>query len=228
MRIKAKSGYTVNITDINISLQNNRDFIEVDDDIFNNSIDAKKLMKYIEIDNDTANIASIQPNKEKVAGATVHAAEVIPNTFVITEAITEKQTNSIVFDPNNEANLNVVKTINTVTHKAKQQDTNDTSQNVAADIKIELEPQKTNILHHDTKSAQANTSSNTTNTKTNNVSNTTELNTAVANTSKIDSSKANEAENNTEPNTNIISESADNKSAAAIDTKSEKKKSKKK
>lgn len=225
MRIKAKSGYTVNITDINISLQNNRDFIEVDDDTFNNSIDAKKLMKYIEIDNGTANVASIQPNKEKIASATVHAAEVIPNTFVITEAITEKQTNSIVFDPNNEANLNVVKTINTVTHKAKQQDTNDTSQNVAADIKVELEPQKTN---NDTKSTQANTSSNTTDTKTNNVSNTAELNTTVVNTSKVDSSKTNEAENNTKSNTNIISEPVDNKSATAIDTKSEKKKSKKK
>ena len=50
MRIKAKQGYNVILNDINIALQSGRDFIEIDEKLFNKSNDAKKFQHLIEID----------------------------------------------------------------------------------------------------------------------------------------------------------------------------------
>lgn len=116
MRIKSKPGYNVHLADINVVLQNNYDFIEVDDKLFNSSADAKCLMSKIIIDtNNTNSNDKIDKNNIDMP---LQVKQVAQNTFVLTENTKPKQSGTIVFDPNNEADLTTVMTPNTVKQKA--------------------------------------------------------------------------------------------------------------
>ena len=104
MRIKAKQGWNVHIPDMNISLQNGRDFIEVNEEDFNNSIDAKRVLNLIEIDNGTSKV------KKKLTPKNPIIIEQVAGTaFIVKDDDKPKQSNAIVFDPNGEADLNTVR-----------------------------------------------------------------------------------------------------------------------
>lgn len=109
MRIKAKANYNVHITDINVSLQHSKGFVEIDDDVFNNSQDAKRLAQFIEIEN--INTSNKNTVKAKVVKDSAVTMKQVSNTaFVVTADEPAKQSGTIVFDPNNEADLNKVTT----------------------------------------------------------------------------------------------------------------------
>ena len=102
MRVKAKPGYNIILGDINISLQNGRDFIEVDDKLFNKSNDAKKFKHLIEID--TNNTKKIKENKKEP----FQVIQTSATSFVANVDQPAKQSGTIVYDPNSEADLKVV------------------------------------------------------------------------------------------------------------------------
>ena len=109
MRIRAKANYNVHITDINVSLQHSKGFVEIDDDVFNNSQDAKRLAQFIEIEN----INTFSKNTvtaKAVKDSAVTMKQVSNTAFVVTADEPAKQSGTIVFDPNNEADLNKVTT----------------------------------------------------------------------------------------------------------------------
>lgn len=109
MRIKAKANYNVHITDINVSLQHSKGFVEIDDDVFNNSQDAKRLAQFIEIENiNTSNKNTVKAKAVKDSAVTMK--QVSNTAFVVTADEPAKQSGTIVFDPNNEADLNKVTT----------------------------------------------------------------------------------------------------------------------
>ena len=109
MRIRAKANYNVHITDINVSLQHSKGFVEIDDDVFNNSQDAKRLAQFIEIEN--INTSSKNTVTAKAVKDSAVTMKQISNTaFVVTADEPAKQSGTIVFDPNNEADLNKVTT----------------------------------------------------------------------------------------------------------------------
>ena len=108
MRIKAKKGYNIVINDINISLQNGKDYIDVDDELFNSSADAKRVLKFIDIE-------KVKVKKEKAKTKTIdttpiHAEK--PANGVVMMQNDEKQhnTGAVVFDPNKEADTSSVHT----------------------------------------------------------------------------------------------------------------------
>lgn len=109
MRIRAKANYNVHITDINVSLQHSKGFVEIDDDVFNNSQDAKRLVQFIEIENiNTSNKNTVKTKAVKDSAVTMK--QVSNTAFVVTADEPAKQSGTIVFDPNNEADLNKVTT----------------------------------------------------------------------------------------------------------------------
>lgn len=109
MRIRAKANYNVHITDINVSLQHSKGFVEIDDDVFNNSQDAKRLAQFIEIENiNTSNKNTVKTKAVKDSAVTMK--QVSNTAFVVTADEPAKQSGTIVFDPNNEADLNKVTT----------------------------------------------------------------------------------------------------------------------
>lgn len=109
MRIRAKANYNVHITDINVSLQHSKGFVEIDDDVFNNSQDAKRLAQFIEIKNiNTSNKNTVKAKAVKDSAVTMK--QVSNTAFVVTADEPAKQSGTIVFDPNNEADLNKVTT----------------------------------------------------------------------------------------------------------------------
>lgn len=109
MRIRAKANYNVHITDINVSLQHSKGFVEIDDDVFNNSQDAKRLAQFIEIENiNTSNKNTVKAKAVKDSAVTMK--QVSNTAFVVTADEPAKQSGTIVFDPNNEADLNKVTT----------------------------------------------------------------------------------------------------------------------
>ena len=109
MRIRAKANYNVHITDINVSLQHSKGFVKIDDDVFNNSQDAKRLAQFIEIENiNTSNKNTVTAKAVKDSAVTMK--QVSNTAFVVTADEPAKQSGTIVFDPNNEADLNKVTT----------------------------------------------------------------------------------------------------------------------
>ena len=106
MRIKAKKGYNIVINDINISLQNGKDYIDVDDELFNSSADAKRVLKFIDIEK-----VKVKKEKAKTIDTTpIHAEK--PANGVVMMQNDEKQhnTGAVVFDPNKEADTSSVHT----------------------------------------------------------------------------------------------------------------------
>lgn len=114
MKIRAKQGYNVELNDIKVSLQTSRDWVLVDDEVFKNSIDAKSLMKYIEICADDVETKSeVSP---KVISNTM-VKQTNTGAFIIgTNDGTPVMPNSFVADPNNELSQ-VANTVNPINHK---------------------------------------------------------------------------------------------------------------
>jgi len=104
MYIKAKQGYNIVINDIEVSFQNGKDYIYVDDEKFNNSNDAKRVMQFLDI-KDKVDDTNVKKTKKHYG-----VQKVAPETFVAFSSQTKKQTGAHVFDPNNESdNREVIK-----------------------------------------------------------------------------------------------------------------------
>lgn len=98
MKIKAKKGYNVVINDLNISLSTGGKSVIVDEEAFNNSIDAKQLSKFIEIINDNTDTdvsSSAAPN------INVQANKVSDQAFVMGTDNNKPIENAVLMDPDN-------------------------------------------------------------------------------------------------------------------------------
>ena len=108
LRIKAKQGYNIVINDINISLQNGKDYIDVDDELFNGSSDAKRVLKFIDIE-------KVKAKKERVKTidtTPIHVEKPANGVVMMQNDEKARNTGAVVFDPNKEANPSVVNTEN--------------------------------------------------------------------------------------------------------------------
>lgn len=111
MRIKAKDGYNVIINDLNLALEHGNGFYEVSEENFRNSNDAKILADYIEIDN------SKNENKKEIKQTNVKK---VNEAYILDNDENEKQTNAVVIDPNNEANLKQLKSVQNIKKEATE------------------------------------------------------------------------------------------------------------
>ena len=98
MKIRAKTGYNIVINDLKIALSTNGKIIEVDEQQFHESSDAKQLMKFIEIINDDNEDNSITANENK---STLQANKVADQAFVIGSNNNKPIENAILMDPDN-------------------------------------------------------------------------------------------------------------------------------
>ena len=98
MKIKAKKGYNVIINDLNISLSANGKSVIVDEEAFNNSIDAKQLSKFIEIINDDTDVSSSAASAPNI---NVQANKVSDQAFVIGTDNNKPIGNAVLMDPDN-------------------------------------------------------------------------------------------------------------------------------
>ena len=131
MKIRAKQGYNVELNDIKVSLQANRDWILVDDEVFKNSIDAKSLMKYIETcADDTETESEVSP--KTISNTMVKQTNT--GAFIIgTNDGTPVMPNSFVADPNNELSQ-VANTVNPINHRINAVTKSEPAKEVAKEL----------------------------------------------------------------------------------------------
>lgn len=134
MRIKAKDGYNVIINDLNLALEHGNGFYEVSEEDFHNSNDAKTLIDYIEIDN------SKSENKKEIKQTNVKK---VNEAYILDNDENEKQTNAVVIDPNNEANLKQLKSVQNIkketTEKKSLKNKNQEKENIKNEERIKNE-----------------------------------------------------------------------------------------
>lgn len=98
MKIKAKKGYNVIINDLNISLSANGKSVIVDEEAFNNSIDAKQLSKFIEIINDDTDT---DVSSSAASNINVQVSKVSDQAFVMGTDNNKPIGNAVLMDPDN-------------------------------------------------------------------------------------------------------------------------------
>lgn len=134
MKIKAKKGYNVIINDLNLSLSSNGKSIEVDEEKFNNSTDAKQLLKFIEIIKDDVNTNEVTSTK---SNNNVQANKVSDQAFVIGSDNNKPIENAVLMDPDNAikqpikkiAKVNDATVIQPETKPAEKQETGKNADN---------------------------------------------------------------------------------------------------
>lgn len=141
MRIKAKDGYNVIINDLNLALEHGNGFYEVSEEDFHNSNDAKTLIDYIEIDN------SKSENKKEIKQTNVKK---VNEAYILDNDENEKQTNAVVMDPNNEANLKQLKSVQNIkkeaTEKKSLKNKNQEKENIKNEESIKNEDQNDEVV----------------------------------------------------------------------------------
>ena len=97
MKIRAKKGYNIIINDLKIALSTNGKIIEVDEQQFNESADAKQLKNFIEIVNDNEE-NTIFTNEIQ---SKIQVNKVTDQAFVIGTNNNKSIENAVLMDPNN-------------------------------------------------------------------------------------------------------------------------------
>ena len=95
MKIRAKKGYNVVLNDLNIALSSNGKAIEVNEEQFNSSTDAKQLIKFIDI-------VTQEEEKKEVKSNTLSVNKVADKAFVVGNEQFKPIGNTVLMDPNNE------------------------------------------------------------------------------------------------------------------------------
>ena len=155
LRIKAKQGYNIVINDINISLQNGKDYIEVDDELFSSSSDVKRVLKFIDIEK-----VKVKKEKVKTIDTTpIHVEKPANGVVMMQNDEKTRNTGAVVFDPNKEANPSVVHTENKlISDKTEIKATESASVNVKEEqlkeelkIEVTLPDKQSNIVNDNAK-----------------------------------------------------------------------------